>query len=250
MRGVIHRLFYTLEDNLAAYGTDYFATYALVLAGRADIDRFLLVFQCGSIQTFILFRKFLHLLCIAVCTNLFYTGSVFAGSVNHDGIFPIVLQRFGFLFLGVVAAAALEGIESFLSAGRGYVILVRGIQHQIVTQRCAEFLTLDQRIALLAVDPHGCRLRAGSLFNNFLSLAMRHGYLRILKDLAQLAGILYKTCVRAVCRFDDALDPLVLTELLPAGIAHAVFVVINVVTHKVAHAAHTVIPSVSGCRVI
>ena len=127
---------------------------------------------------------------------------------GNDLLFPLVLLRLAVsdrLYDGF--AAALAGVLDAIRA-RAVGFLFRTLA-QIMTQRLADFLNFsDQLAALLAVETHGFRLRAGGIFHNFLALAMLEGRLLVFKVSAQLAGLLHKTRLRAVRFLDDLLGPL------------------------------------------
>ena len=167
--------------------------------------------QLGSVRVFINLRFGILVALAASLAGMLGIALRLARRRNNLH-FPVVICRrvSAFDHLSDDLAAALAGIlDAIRACAVGFLFRTLA---QIMIQRLADFLNgFDQRVALLAVEAHGFRLRAGSLLNDFLSLAMLEGRLLIFEDLAQLAGLLHKTRVRAVCLFDDALDPLMRT---------------------------------------
>ena len=113
-----------------------------------------------------------------------------------DAVVPLVAQGRGRLFLGLLAARALKGIQAALFAGGCFVVLVLSVQDEVVAQRLGTFHRLHFLgvVAVLAGLAYHCRLGAGSIPEDFLQLMLAGcgnglflGILALGADIAYLA---------------------------------------------------------------
>ena len=123
-------------------------------------------------------------------------GSILTGGILVDAVVPLVAQGLGGLFLGLVAARALKGIQAALFAGGCYILLVLRVQDKVVAQRLGTFHRLHFLgvVAVLAGLAYHCRLGAGSIPEDFLQLMLAGcgnglflGILALGADIAYLA---------------------------------------------------------------
>ena len=148
---------------------------ALILTGRCSHNALILMTLSGLCQIAL---EGLYSDVAAHGAGVLHTGSVGAVSLNQLAVVPLVTQSLSSLGLGVVAARALEGIQTGFLAGSSLVSLIGLIQNQIMAQRFAALN--DSGIALGAADgadltDHG-RLGAGC-YNRVINVGMLAGSL-------------------------------------------------------------------------
>ena len=190
MRILIYGNLSALVENLAAHGADYLAGQAGGLAGGGDIlNSLFLMFQSGLRQIAL---QLVHIAVVATLADVLYASGILTVGIHQFAVVIIMTQRLSVLFLGVVAAAALESVMTTLFAGSGNIVLVVLVQNQIVTQRLGALYSLcfADRTALCANLADLCRLGAGGI-DHFLRKGMTiNGHIAqiFLASLANKAG--------------------------------------------------------------